>query len=308
MDTSVIKDLIFNLNNKWFEDKKSFFELEMMIWLNKNEEMEDLGDYSFINYCWHSVIENYIPNNEEKYKPEHLKLAVDAEDIAHKIVSLIDKEIQKKSHISIKYNIISTSIVSIKSIVRNLIDTSTNDQHKVVLGNFLINIENIINKKFSEIKVEADELSQLIQDDRKLTIEMCTKIANFKLGKRKLVTHVRMKKTKVKLTEKDGLTEGEALFEIFNPEDTDLPQTDVFMESWNTSDIYLLLNELESFFYGVFSLKIVDEKFSLLYEESDYFVLANFRSWHSQKKETYLKRYPKKLSEIQELVSSLSRR
>lgn len=320
MNTAAVTDLVSKLNYDWFKEKNLFFEKEAFYdkkydkidgilprsdhyedekgnWVEVNRDI--VLDIDLVKYCWSSFFNGSYAEGLLASESEYLsaKFPIDASDIARDILHIIHVYTEKFTDIKAIDVIIKEVIETIKQSVNDLQKSVKNDVYKKVLNDFVVNTKNEISKKFSHIKQQINLINLPDTIERKLTKEICSKIAKFRLGGKDLVTHFEGK-----------ISMEEAFFSILNPYQKKLPNVDIYVQSWGIQDVYYLLFKLWEIIPANFSFVDIERKKSLNLKLGGLFKANNYEKFKSKNLQSYIKRHPDRVSEIDSQLASLFKR
>lgn len=316
MDNTKVKDLVLRLNYGWFEEKKIFFLKEGLY--NKNNEKVfdtissseiivdedgnyieenynivldiDLPKYSWFSFFYGSYGEQLLKSEEDF---NNIGYPIDGEDIADDILRSIYLSILNFTDAKAIHIVIEKVITIINQTINDLKNSSDDEEYKKVLDVFIENSSKKIHDKFLHVTEQIDLLSSSETLERKINIEVCTKIANFKIKNKKLITSV-----------SGEVTAAEALFYLLNSETEKKSNIRLVVEDWINNDVYYLISRLSEIITDRFSIADIERKKVLYLKTTKLFSRASFDTFRSQKLEIYKVTSPNK-SSIDSQLSSL---
>ena len=299
MDITVIRDSILKLNSDWFEEKKIFFLKEGLY--NKNyEKVFDTLSYSEIivneegnyieenydivldidlpKYCWYSFFygsygEQLLKSEEDFY---NLSYPIDGEDIADDILRIIYSSIAKFTDAKAIRIVIEKVITIINQTTNDLKNSSVDGEYKKVLDAFIENSSKKINAKFLHVTEQIDLLNSSETLERKISLEVCSKITNFKINNKKLITSV-----------SGEVTVDDALFYLLNSNAEKKSNIKLIIEDWINNDVYYLISRLSEIITDKFSIADIERKKVLYLKTGKLFSRTSFDTFRSQKLEIY---------------------
>ena len=299
MDNAKVKDLFLKLNYDWFGQKKIFFLKEGLY--NKNYEkvfdtinyseiiVDEEGNYREENYdivldidlpkyCWYSFFygsygEQLLKSEEDFY---NLSYPIDGEEIGDDILRCIYSSIANFTDAKAIRIVIEKVITIINQTANDLKNSSDDEEYKKVLDVFIENSSKKINDKFLHVTEQIDLLNSSETLERKISIEVCSKIANFKINNKKFITSV-----------SGELNVEEALFYLLNSETEKKSKIKLVVEDWINNDVYYLISRLSEIITDKFSIADIERKQGLYLKTGKQFSRIYFDPFKSQKLETY---------------------
>lgn len=266
-----IQKIIGKLNFEWFKSKKLEFETNKFILKVKNPSEPLLVD-NLIEYCWG----RYYSELSESSQTDWIMYEIDAVVISKEVLNHVKLITNKYSNINAINTIIHSTIEAVSVSVLDLKNTNSNQEYHLVLENFHQNTIEIVNKEFKHIDEQFQITDNINTVDRKLTIEICSKIANFKLNNKKLITGVKPDKK-----------EGEILFYLLKSEEKVIPDAYLSIEDWANQDFYYLLQILISSFSDKIILEDIERKNVLHLKHSLPFKANKLSKFRTEKLEFY---------------------
>lgn len=299
MDTALVKNLVSKLNYEWFKEKSIFFLKEGLYneehgkiydiitysesiednEANFEEEIMDIVvDIDLAKYCWDSYF--YGSNGEHLLNSEsesiYKILPVDAIDISHEILWIINNYIEKFTDVKAIDIIIKKVMETMRGTVSEL-QKSTNDPSYIkVLNEFVVKSTSKINEDFHHIKQQIELRNSGVTLERNITKEICSKIANFRIGNKKLITSV-----------SGELSMGEAIFYLLNSYGEKKTNIKLRIEDWLNNDVYYLIYRLSQIVTDNISIADIDHKKVLYLRTGKLFLSGTYDSFKSQKLEIY---------------------
>ena len=299
IDTTVINQLVSKLNYEWFKKKNSFFlneglynkSLEKIYdtmtethnirvgedeW--KEEENTIIVDVDLKKYCWSSFFHGSSVANGLISESEYMNgsFPVDSRDIANEIVTVINTYTEKFTDVNAIDIVINEFIDAAKAEVENLQISVADEIYKYVMDDFIINLRHEISEKFSHIKYQLNLTDSYVTFERKLTVEVCTQLANFKIRNKRLITSV-----------DGGHDKGIALHYALTQKPGELSNIKLRIEDWANSDVYYLLSRLSDIITDRFSIADIERKKALYLKTGKLFDRNLFDNFKSQKIDTY---------------------
>lgn len=313
INTTAVQNLVSKLDPVWFKKKKESFEQEglydkatgkisdelpisesFQVADDKWEEHERYVkvDINFPSYCWDSF---FYGSQSYSLDPETsgAVLPVDANEIAGKIIEVIYKDIEKFTDVHAINAVIEKVIESITQQAKQLQQIAGDEEYTAAINDFLSRAVNEINFEFTHIKNQLELRKVLGGTERKLTPEICSKIAAFKVNGKRLITNV-----------EGPLDEGHALLQLLTPGSGNTSSMKIFIADWANKDVYYLLIKLESLLTSRFSIAGIEKKKALFLKTGKLFTQSLFNTFRSQKLEAYTSSDTNK-SAIDALVTSL---
>ena len=259
---SEIRNEVLKLNYDWFKSKKALFRAGSM--LAKAKDIHFNKDVDLAAYCWKNEIESIISIGPTGYA------------IANSIVYIINNHIKRYSDVYAIQLIIQKVFEVIDKEAANL-NRSGNTNYKTVLSFFVENTRNLISQKFTHIQEQIGLTKALVPFERKLTVEICAKIGNFRINNKKLISSV------------EGTTdEGEALFFLLNLPLDKKSKVIIGVEDWKTYDVYYLLSKLFDIVTDRITPAGIEEKEAFYLKNGRLFSRQAFDTFKSQKLSRYI--------------------
>jgi hypothetical protein len=219
INTTAVQNLVSKLNPAWFNKKKETFQQEGLYDKVTGKIFEELPfneaiqvasdkwrevDIDLIKYCWNSFFYGGLSYDLDP-ETSAAMLPVDSNEIANEIIEVIYRDIEKFTDVYAINAVIEKVIESVTQQARQLQQSTGDKEYTAVLNDFLSKVINEINREFAHIKNQL-ALKALGGIERKLTAEICSKIAAFKLNGKRLITNV-----------EGPLDEGQALLQVLTP-------------------------------------------------------------------------------------------
>jgi len=259
---SEIRNQVLKLDYDWFKSKELFFAAGSM--LAKAKDIHFNKDVDLAAYCWKNEIESIISIGPTGYA------------IANSIVYIINNHIKRYSDVYAIQLIIQKVFEVIDKEAANL-NRSGNTNYKTVLSFFVENTRNLISQKFTHIQEQIGLTKALVPFERKLTVEICAKIGNFRINNKKLISSV------------EGTTdEGEALFYLLNLPLDKKSKVIIGVEDWKTYDVYYLLSKLFDIVTDRITPAGIEEKEAFYLKNGRLFSRQAFDTFKSQKLSRYI--------------------
>jgi hypothetical protein len=260
--TSEIRNQILKLNYDWFESKVFFFLTGSA--LAEAKDIHFNKDVDLAAYCWNNDIGSMISIEPTGYA------------IANSIVFIINNHIKRYSDVYAIQLIIQKVFEVIDEEAASLI-RSGNTNYKTVLNFFVDNTKTLISQKFSHIKEQVALTKAFAAFDRKLTPEICAKIANFRINNQKLITSV-----------PKGTSEGEALFYLLSSPVGEKSKITLRVDDWINNDVFYLFLKLSENVTDLNTPTEIEAKKALYLKKPTLFTSSAFRTFKSQKLPVYI--------------------
>lgn len=296
MDTSAIRNLLSKLDYDWFKKKSDFFLKEGLYDKERKKILESFEETDYVQvdddkwedvereivvnidldkYCWNSFFYGSLSYgmNLDDMPPE---FPIDAKDVADEVVEFINKKVEKFTDVTAINTVIEAAVEAVKNETTNLQKSVPVVEYSKALDYFVINTRKEISAEFQHIKEQLRLNKQSSSIDRKLTPEICTKIANFRLGNKKFITTV-----------EGGLDEGAALLYLLNPKSDKKVGIKIRAEDWKNNDVYYLLSRLSDILTDRISFAAIEKKKTLLLKTGKFFTRSIFDAFKSQKLDAY---------------------
>lgn len=230
-------------------------------------------------YCWYSFF--YGSYGEQLLKSEedfnNLSYPIDGEDITDDILRIIYSSIAQYTDAKAIRIVIENVITIINQTANDLKNSGDDDdEYKKVLDAFIENSSKKINDKFLHVKEQIDLLNSSETLERKISLEVCPKIANIKVNNKKLITSVSGK-----------VTVDDALFYLLNSNTEKKSNIKLIIEDWINKDVYYLLSRLSEIITDKFSIADIERKKVLYLKTGKLFSRKPFDTFRSQKLEIY---------------------
>ena len=221
---NIVGYFILKLDYKWFNQKKENFlnetlydsDAKRVTGLIPFKEyvkgvfdddvlkfVDEKVDYDLLGYCMSGNIISicffqkelynntiFHPSDSNLYEVRISKLPADTNDVTNSIIETVEKNISY-SDVKATDAYIKKVIITVEQAIKDIPEYFSDNEYKAVLNDFFVNTKERITEEFSYIKEQIDLINSPDRLERKLTAEICSKIANFRLTNMKLITSVR---------------------------------------------------------------------------------------------------------------------
>lgn len=314
MSFELIIETIKNLNEDWYNSKKSFFILEPCYdkklkkiiikgnpvhWEHEDEETgkyneglyyPDMIKYPLSQYIWISKFEGCLAFNNieiiDDFPSEIHNLPIDGAEVSESLM---------KYYKSFFKSITDHSLIA-KEVIANLKDIAfafeitkdSSDFDKTKHDIFRSIYNKVYDVYGSHIILFNSHTKKSI--DRLLTIDICNKIANFKIKNKRLITSVvpaEQDKAAILLFLLTDVYKGES-------------NSKIYIEDWGIQDFYYLLSLIKDSFSNINTLSQIDENEGFVLKRKKFFKSNSFSKFKSDKQSVF-----KNTSETPSLIDEL---
>lgn len=297
-----VENLVKKLSFEWFKKKNEFFLREGLYnpdlgrIHNSFLERDDVKggeeetriitvDVDLNRYCWSCIF--YGSDAARQFDDETLfnsnYYPIDSHDISTDIVTLIHKSTEKFIDIEAIDVFIKNVAQEAAQTIDRLKTTSTDSNYINALSDFLVKLREVLNDEFSHIKRQIKLKRSQNGVDRKLTVQICSRLANFRLNNKLFITNV------------DGpLDKANALLYLLSPTKDRLPNVKIWVEDWAKRDVYYLLSKLQDVVSPRFSMASIDGKNALRLKDNGLFDQGNYKKFKSADLPKYEAKNPNK--------------
>lgn len=303
LDTSPIRKLLSKLNHEWFKKKNYFFSREGLYdkaekkihasfdevdYVQVDDEKWDdvkreiVVDIELNRYCWDSFFYgsmSYGMNSHDMF-PE---FPIDSKDVADEIIEFINKKVVKFTDVTAIDAVIRLVVEEIKNEVVKFQQSGYDEEYNKVLDEFFTNTRKEISNEFRHIKEQIRLKKSTDSLDRTLTPEICEKIANFRLGNKKLITSV-----------ESDYSIGDALFDLLGPKSAKKTPIKLRVEDWQNQDVYYLISRLSEILTDRVSIANIERKKTLFLRKGTLFARGTYDKFRTQSLDSYIAINPNK--------------
>jgi hypothetical protein len=297
-----VHEQIFRLDQKWFDLKLANFKSETFInedktriqhnikWVNSymgddfddiyDEEEEINIDIDFAKYSWNSDFpdSNSRTMGDEQSQDQNMDdFALSSSNICWNLIELINSQIKNFTDC----RAINTIIVYVGDIVitevQKMKELCISDEYKHTLDFFIDKFRNELRINFSHILRQLKIIGS-IEFEKELTVEICSKIVEFKLGtnNRKFISSA------------TGESKGASLLYLLSENPKSDSKIKIFIDDWCNQDVYYLINRLNQIYPEQFKISWIEEKKSLYLKSDKLFERTGFDNFRSNKLSSYL--------------------
>lgn len=171
---------------------------------------------------------------------------------------------------------------------------SNDPEYISFLDGFFLRVTQAIHSEFKYISRQIEFKKAYSNIERKLTPEICSKIALFKVDGNKLITNVQGP-----LNDK-----GQALFQLLTPGSVKTIPIKIRVEDWNNQDVYYLLKRLAEIFTDCTTVADIERKKMLFLKKQKLFVRNLYDKFKSANLDSYCLSNPRKV-QIDDQLNSL---
>jgi hypothetical protein len=308
-----VLEQIVRLNQKWFDLKLVNFKSETFINKDKTriqhnikqvnsytgddfediyEEEEEINiDIDFAKYSWNSDFpdsNSRIMGDEQSNNQNMDDFALSSSNICWNLIELIESQIKNFTDCSA----INTIIVYVRDIVisevQKMEELCISEEYKNTLDFFIDKFRDELRINFSHILRQLKIIGS-IEYEKELTIEICSKIVEFKIGNnnRKFISSA------------TGQSKGASLLYLLSEN----PKTDakikIYIDDWGNQDVYYLINRLNQIYPEQFKISWIEDKKSLYLKSGNMFERTGFDNFRSNRLSSYLNNSNRAQIEIQ---------
>ncbi len=291
--------MVLKLDFEWFNQKKQFFLKEGLFnkgygkvydTINYNESIVDeeghiieetteiVLDIDLTEYCWsgyfYGSTEEQLIRSESSYINHNFP--IDGEEIVDDILQVISSSIEKFTDAKAINIVIEQVLSTMKQTISGLIVLTADEEYIQFLQDFIERSLKKIDEKYLHIKNQINLLKANCSLERKISIELCAKIANFKIKNKKFITGV-----------SDGYSVEDMLFYLFNSNAEKRLNVKLTIEDWQNKDAYYLISKLSEIITDNLSIADMERKKVLYLKTGKLFDRTSFDSFKSQKLEIY---------------------
>ena len=295
LEANVIRQVRY-LDQNWFERKKAAFVKEVFYKTEKDriieswseisnffdeesdqqiEEKDEVSiDIDIVKYSWNSYYPGSNLNHEEER--ESNQIVNDSYRVSRNLIVLIERQIELFTDI----RAINTIIIFVRDIVISEMPKMKSQYNSSEYSEAL---DYFVSKFRFELRNEYSHISKQLRIIgantlyNELTIEICNKIADFKLRGTRFITSA------------SPINRGEALHNLLTLNSPLISNLNISIEDWFNQDAYYLIYLIDKHFSDSFTITMIENKDALVMKNRQMFKRSGYYDFSSTNLESYLR-------------------